>query len=305
MKKIAVVGNVSLDILFEAPRMPHQHEKLQAEHMTIAGGGAPANVAHWLARLGHEVRFFSVTGNDPLSDLAVESLRTAGVDITNVRRIAGVGPSVCAIVTQGSHKSMVCGSPAAATLAHWAAMLNEADFSTYDHVHIMPRLHSPLFAGGRRGDLAGRTISTDLNGSYSPQLVADIDFAFSNYDEISAKSCRRDIDAMIAADLAGRPHHLLVTRGADEIVCYRAGETLRVIPRSVATLDRTGGGDAFCAGYLHKILQGAEPADAINAGLTLAQATLQAFGGRPATSTINTALATLTGKRTPPTTTGS
>lgn len=303
MKKIAVVGNISLDILFRAPRMPREHEKLRAEYMMLTGGGAPANVAHWLSRLGHEVHYFSVTGDDPLSDLAIASLRKTTIDLSNVWRVSGEGPSISAIFTQGNHKSMVCGGPATTSL--WVDMLNEVNFSAYSHVHIMPQLYPHLFAGGRRSDLTGRTISTDLNGCYSPQMVVDIDFAFSNHDEISAKSGRHDIDAMLAADLAGHPHHLLVTRGADEIVCYRPREVLRIIPRAVTTLDRTGGGDAFCAGYLHEILRGTEPAGAINAGLTLAQATLQAFGSRPATDTINTALAVLTGRHILPVTTGS
>ncbi len=292
MKRIAIVGNVSLDILFRVERLPHDHEKLASEEMVIAGGGAPSNVAHWLARLGHAVDLFSITGTDPLSGVAVDSLRDVGVNVAGVRRLAGFGPSISAIFTNGRHKSMVGGRPRAA--APWAELVGDLDLSPYDHVHTIARIHPLLFAGGRRADLVGRTVSADLNGAYGPDLVADLDYTFTNHDEISAGTGAPDIEALVAADLDGRPHHLLVTRAADEIACLRPQGTVRVTPRAVDAVDRTGGGDAFCAGYLHATFAGADARQAIEAGLLLARATLGALGCRPATPEVDAALVTLT-----------
>jgi sugar/nucleoside kinase (ribokinase family) len=294
MTKVAIVGNVSLDILFQISRLPRDHEKLAAEAMVISGGGAPANVAHWLARLGHDVHVFSVTGTDPLSGVAVDSLRTVGVDVSGIRRRAEIGPSISAIFTGGAHKSMVGGRRQA--MEPWAELVGELDLSGYDHVHIVARLHPLLFAGGRRADLRGRTVSADLNGSYSPDLVADLDFAFTNHDEISARTGTHDIAALLAADLAGRPHHLLVTHAAEEVSCYRSGAVTRVVPDPAPAVDRAGGGDAFCAGYLHASWVGAPPQQAIRAGLRLARATLSALGCRPDTPEVDAALAALGGR---------
>jgi len=293
MTRIAVVGNVSLDILFRVPRLPHEHEKLAADEMVIAGGGAPSNVAHWLARLGHEVDLHSVTGDDPLSAVAVASLAEFGVDVAGVRRVAGLGPSVSAIFTHGERKSMVGGGRPRMARPHWAEMVAALDLSGYDHVHIVARVHPFLFAYGRRADLVGRTVSADLNGMYSPALVGDLDYAFTNHDEIFAQTGAADIAGMVAADLAGRPHHLLVTRGAEEVACLRPGGVVRVAPHEVPAVDRTGGGDAFCAGYLHATWRGAGVTEAIAAGLRLARATLGALGCRPATPEVEEALAAL------------
>ena len=51
--RIAVLGNINLDLVFQVDRLPEPHEKMGAQRVDIGGGGAPANVAWWLARLGH------------------------------------------------------------------------------------------------------------------------------------------------------------------------------------------------------------------------------------------------------------
>lgn len=292
MTKVCLVGNLGLDVLYRVPRLPERHEKLAAEAMVVAGGGAPANVAHWLARLGHEVHFFSVTGADPLSDLAVASLARVGVDVSGVRRHSDAGPSVTVIFTHGADKRMV-GGGLRASAPLWAGLVGDLDFTAYDHVHTSARLHPLLFAGGRRADLIGRPVSADLNGRYAPRIVADLDLCFTNHDELARHTGATDIAARVAADLAGADYHLVVTRAAEEVSCYRPDNVLRVTPRAVTATDRAGGGDAFCAGYLHAMWTGRQPECAIQAGLTLATAVLSALGCRPETPEIDRALAAL------------
>jgi len=292
MSRVAVIGNVSLDILFEVPRLPRDHEKLVADDMRIAGGGAPANVAHWLARLGHQVDVYSVTGTDPLSEAAVQSLQQSGIDTGGINRVAGVSPAISVILTGGRLKSMI-SSRRLRDPVLWAALVEGCDLSGYDHVHMLAALFPSLFAGGRRADLAGCTVSTDLNGSYDPELVAALDHVFSNADELAACTGRQDIDALVAAEIAWRPHHFVVTQAGARVSCYHDGRRCDVVPGPVAVVDRTGGGDAFGAGYLHAIWAGATEEQALRAGLRLAGAVIGALGARPEGAAIDDALAEL------------
>lgn len=257
MSRIAVVGGITLDILFEVPRLPEPHEKLPARQMMVAGGGAASNVAYWLARLGHRVQMFSVAGTDPLTGVALDSLAGAGVDLSGVRRVPGLGPSISAIFSNGSYKSMVGGGNWDAARAHWQEMLAAQDFSTHDHVHIIPRVYPFLFGAGRRADLTGRPVSSDLNGTYDPGMIAALDLAISNHDEITAQAGPGDIGARVAADLGDRPYHLVVTRAAEEVAVFHNGHDLRIRPTPLPVVDRAGGGDAFCAGFLHACDAGA------------------------------------------------
>src|SRR5262245_3658951 len=227
MTRVCIVGNIGLDVLYRVPRMPESHEKLRAGTAIVAGGGAPANVAHWLARLGHEVHFHSVTGADPLSDVAVDSLARLGVDVSGVRQHAGLAPSIATIFTNGPDKRMVVTghSPEAEPL--WRELIKDLDFTPYDHVHTTAQHHQLLFAGGRRADLIGRPVSADLNGRYSAQLVADLDFCFTNYDEFTRCSGATDIARHVASELSGADYHLVVTRAAEDVACYRPEGIIR------------------------------------------------------------------------------
>ncbi|MBB3995948.1 ribokinase [Sulfitobacter undariae] len=293
MSKIAIVGSVTLDFVFQIPRMPEAHEKLQAGQMIVAGGGSASNVAHWLSSLGHDVKMFSVVGDDPMSSIAVDSLAQAGVDITGIRRMPGIGPSVMAIFTNGNYKSMVGAGTWDVAKSCWDEMLRETDFSTFDRVHIIPKVYGNLFGTGRRADLVDIPVSADLNGTYSPQMIADLDLAFSNYDEISAQTGTSDIRTKVAADLTGKQYALIVTRSREDVTSYGSGTETRIKPKAVDVIDRAGGGDAFCAGYLHAMNAGASSDTAIKTGLHLAGIVISALGCRPASAEVDATLCTL------------
>ncbi|WP_172292131.1 carbohydrate kinase family protein [Pseudoruegeria sp. HB172150] len=291
--RVAILGNLNLDLVFQVARLPEPHEKMGAESVTIDGGGAPANVAWWLARLGHEVEYFAVAGDDPLSGVTVDSLARAGVGTGGIRRCPEIGPTLAVILANGSDKRMIGARAGCADRAAeaWKTLVAETDFSSFDRLHTMARAHPLLFTPNRRADLAGIPVSADLNGQYSADVAADFDLCISNHDELARYTGRRDMPAMIAADLAGKPHHVVITSGAEEVAAYRPAGTTRVVPPPVEAVDRSGAGDAFCAGYLHAAWQGLTPEDAIHTGLRLAAAAMSGPGCRPDTDASAAAVA--------------
>ncbi len=60
-------------------------------------GGAPANVAACIGRLGGKASFVGAVGNDPFGDYLANTLQSAGVDITNMQRTET--PTTLAFVT--------------------------------------------------------------------------------------------------------------------------------------------------------------------------------------------------------------
>lgn len=292
MKKVLVVGNMNLDILYKVPRLPEDHEKIGAEKMVVAAGGATANVAYWLASLGHDVHFASVIGSDPMSGFVLDRLSGAGVDTHQVRRSDEIGPNIMSVFTNGPQKRMVGGRTGNAAPL-WETLIRELDFTGYDHVHFLARLYPGLCNLGRRDLLRQSVLSTDLNGQYSPDLISDFNICFTNHDEVSRAARSDMVAAMLARDLEGRMFQLIVTRGASDITCYRPEGQVRIVPEHVDIVDRTGGGDAFCAGYLHACWAGFDPTDAMGAGSKLAAAAFSGFGSWPDTSVSRSILADL------------
>ncbi|ALN84825.1 pfkB carbohydrate kinase family protein [Lysobacter capsici] len=68
---------------------PASERLLQSPRLDICVGGAEANVAVSLARLGHEVAMVSVVADNALGQAAVGELRRHGVDTRSVRAGAG------------------------------------------------------------------------------------------------------------------------------------------------------------------------------------------------------------------------
>ena len=77
---IVVLGEVLCDLLPPAPGVAIE----QAITLTPALGGAPANVAVQLARLGVPTAMISAVGPDPLSARMLSTLRAEGVDTSRI-----------------------------------------------------------------------------------------------------------------------------------------------------------------------------------------------------------------------------
>jgi fructokinase len=97
----------------------------EASSFIPAPGGAPANVAVALARLGLQVGFIGLVGYDPFGLLFTEILQAEGVDTTNFRRLAD-SPTMMALVASNSpnEQDFIIYRGAAARLR--AADLNRA-----------------------------------------------------------------------------------------------------------------------------------------------------------------------------------
>ena len=81
---IVCIGSINVDFIFAADRWPAEHEKYRAEDYVCATGGAAANTACELSRLGRKVTIVGGTGNDDLSNIALNGLIAAGVNVAHV-----------------------------------------------------------------------------------------------------------------------------------------------------------------------------------------------------------------------------
>ena len=73
---------------------------------------------------------------------------------------------------------------------------------------------------------------------------------------------------------------LILTRAEKGAIACRGRETIERGTREVAPIDRTGGGDAFNAGFLSKTVLGADISRALDTGLALAGKVIQFRGTR-------------------------
>lgn len=118
----------------------------------------------------------------------------------------------------------------------------------------------------------------------SPEFLDHADGAgllLPNADEAQMLSGERHPE-QAAKTLASRFGEVVVTLGAEGALWTDGRASVRADAiRVEAAVDSTGAGDAFAAGLLAARLEGAEPAEALAAGVRLAAEAVARPGGRP------------------------
>jgi ribokinase len=291
VREVVVVGDLATDVVVLLEGSPAPGSDRPAA-IRSRGGGAGANVAVHLARLGTPVTFAGCVGDDAAGTGLVAELAAAGVTPA-VRTVAGAATgTIVSLVEPGGQRSMLADR--GANLA-----LEPADVPVPvpgRHLHLSGY---SLFAPGPRAAglaalaaarAAGCTVSVDP-ASTGPlaaygvrRWLADTAAAtlvLPNADEARLLTGCAD---PVAAARALAAHHpiAVVTLGADGALWADGGRLVHRPAHPATVVDTTGAGDAFTAGLLSVWLAApdGDPVAALEAGLARAAAVVTRPGAR-------------------------
>ena len=288
---------------------PGRELLLQTPRLDVHIGGAEANVAVGLARLGHETRMISRVPDNDLGDAATGYLRRYGVDSSGVS--TGPGRMGLYFLSPGAglRASAIVYDREASSFA--AASLADFDLDSLlggvDLVHmsgITPALGpvSAELAVAVAEAARARAIPISFDGNYRAQLwqrwdsdprtilnrlVGQAEIFFGNHRDISLLlgsqfsgegEDRRREAAQAAFDafpqlrlIASTARH--VTDADTHRISARIDSRDRVAQTEEVTVagivDRIGAGDAFAAGILHGLRLGRDLDWTVNSGLAL------------------------------------
>lgn len=258
-----------------------------------APGGAPANVAVGMARLGIASSFVGSVGDDPFGHFLREVVRQENVDVSGVR-LSPNRTTIAFVATKsdGSKDISFYRNPGA-----------DADFSTHDLPDLrgVSLLHcgsvslsldpcrSAQFEAARRVRANGGLVSFDPN--WRPSLWDDLNLAHrliwqmmplcdivkvadEEWEFVTGTS---DFAAGAALIRAQGPRLVLQTRGKDGAAFDFGGGRGEVAGLRVNALDTLGAGDAFVAGFLAEVaragsLEAVLNVEELNASLRFANA---------------------------------
>ena len=106
--RVACVGLATRDTILAVPGLPPRDGRVVADDLVVAGGGPAATAAVALARLGVEVGFFGVVGDDDAGAFVRAGLADEGVDVTGLRVESGARtPQSVILVEPGGTRSIV------------------------------------------------------------------------------------------------------------------------------------------------------------------------------------------------------
>jgi sugar/nucleoside kinase (ribokinase family) len=260
--------------------------------ISTRGGGAAANVAAHLARLGTTVELAGCVGDDPPAAGLAAELAVAGVRL-RLRTVPGVPTAtVVSLVETGGQRSFLADRGANLELTAGDVPAPGAGGHLYisGYTLLDPRPRTAGLQALRDAVAAGCTVSIDP-ASTGPLAAYGVDRWLADTagatlllpnaeDARLLTGCGDPADA--ARALAARYPVVAVKLGPDGAL-WASGDVLVHRPAHPTTvLDTTGAGDAFAAGLLSVWLRGPEvdPAAALDAGQALAAAVVRQPGAR-------------------------
>lgn len=234
-------------------------------------GGAPANVAVGIARLGGRARFAGQVGADLFGDDIARALAHHGVDVSLLAR-SGSALTALALVSldAAGERSFSFYRTGTADLGYRAAQMPQQALADAGIFHICsntltePDIRDTTRALMTRARQAGCLVSFDIN--YRPQLWPDPAEAPAIIRELAqqadlVKFSREELaelyggsgPARVRALLDGGSGLVVVSDGAAPVRAYTGTGEIETPAPPVAAVDTTAAGDALVAGLLFRL----------------------------------------------------
>ncbi|MDF1536234.1 MAG: PfkB family carbohydrate kinase [bacterium] len=269
---ILVVGNLNYDILLPMDRFPSSHEKMTCESAVAGCGGSAANTAWWLAKLGVPVALAGAVGSDPMGQAQLADLEAAGVRIRGVIRTPG-STGLAVIFSLGREKRMVRAPGANLHTTFFPGLLDGCRILYLSGADI------PVLAQYARGARQrGITVLCGRHGAQDEAVASHADGFILNSDEVreltgvaDPEDGVRALDARLA----------VVTLPEGGCLVSEGIEVVHVPSPELDPVDRTGGGDAFAAGFIAGFYSSLSLEECGELGNKLASMVIMERGGRP------------------------
>ncbi|MFO7529234.1 MAG: carbohydrate kinase [Marinobacter sp.] len=236
-------------------------------------GGAPANVAVGVARLGGRAGFAGQVGNDVFGQTIVRALVDYGVD-TSLLAMSDSALTALAMVSldEQGERSFSFYRNATADLLYRSDQLPERALNAARIFHLCsntltePAIRDTSRRLVARAREAGCLVSFDVNfrpglwpaPQEAPEIIGQIaqqadivKFSREELGQLYAKEAWAVVEALHEQGVS----LVVVSDGAATLRAFAGGEPLLIEPPQVHALDTTAAGDSFVAGLLYRLWQ--------------------------------------------------
>jgi sugar/nucleoside kinase (ribokinase family) len=271
---VCVVGEINPDlILYGVPeQLKPEHESL-IDGFRLTLGSSAAIFAHNLSMLGTRVGMVSKIGADPFGKMSSDWLARAGVDLTRVSvSSSGTSTGFTVILAHPGHR-IILTYPGTMFELSYGDLDLEYIFSAR-HLHLAsyflqkalrPRIAELFQAAKAKGLSTSLDTNDDPSGEWGKDLLGVLPFVdifFPNEREAKKIAGTDNLEHAIGK-LSESCRFVVVKLGPRGAITRKGSEEWRRNGMSVASVDPIGAGDSFDAGFIHRFLQGASPAECL------------------------------------------
>ena len=250
-----MVGSINLDLVARVGELPRPGETIAATGFGRFPGGKGANQAVAAARLGAHVRMIGAVGDDPLAEEALVGLRAADV-VLDVARGGDTGLALILVDGDGENEIVVVPGANATIEPRPVEGAVLCQLEVPDAVVLAAAREASFFA---------------LNAAPARPVDVVPDLLVVN---------------RLEHEVVSEGRLVAVTLGGDGAVLYEDGrQVARAVPPEVEPVDGTAAGDAFTACLVVSLLEGREPADALERACAAGALATLRLGAQPSLPT--------------------
>lgn len=268
MGRVLVAGALHLDVVVDAPRLPHLDETLMGSAVHYVCGGKGGNQAIATARLGADVAMIGAVADDSFGQQLLANLIEANVDASLIQRQAqgASGMSVAIVDDAGDYGAVVVSGVNQQINAAGIAWPSDVSHLLLQN-EVSETVNLTLV---RLAEQHGAEIV--LNAApmrpMAPELLSLVDTLIVNRIEAEALlgASLENTDEVMQRVMARSdiPRDLIVSLGGDGLVHHRAGhEAIHIPARSVTVASSHGAGDMFCGALVARLAAGDDTREAL------------------------------------------
>ena len=262
MFDVVCVGDAIVDIVALVERIPRLDEEVEILKLEFHPGGAAANSASCLARLGLKVGFVGGVGRDYFGSLLLNAFKRDGVDIRGVKTFSVATGVVIAVVLKSTGERMLFAFEGANeelkpedvdlryVLNSRAVQLNGTKLDVAEVVAKEAKKHGLLVQYDPGSIYAAKGVSA-IRG-----VLGNTDVFMLNRAELAMLVPDLPLSKASSKLLEMGPRIIVVKLGAGGCLVKTKETGFKSPAYRVRPVDTTGAGDAFNSAFLYALLRG-------------------------------------------------
>jgi sugar/nucleoside kinase (ribokinase family) len=252
-----------------------------------ASGGSAANTIHGLAHLGIDTGFIGKVGNDDLGKFFSKDMKNNKIQPILFKTMSETGRAM-ALISPDSERTFATFLGAAVELS--VEDLSSEIFKGYDYFYIEGYLvqnEEMMEKALRLAVNANLKVCLDLasyniveqSRDFLKSLIANyVDIVFANEEEIKALTGKEPREG--AEEVNKLVDIAVIKLGAEGSLICSKGKTIRIGVRPSKSIDTTGAGDLYAAGFIFGHIKGADLETCGKMGSALAGRIIEVIGAK-------------------------